>query len=77
MSEWNMLVKRVFADGKKKNAAYKLRDAMKDAKKLYRGATGEVADAARTVVRTARRMTGRKRGGKKSRTEKRRTGRKH
>lgn len=70
-----MLVKRVFANGKKMNTAYKLKDAMKDAKKLYRGTTSKVSKVAKSVVRTAKRAaTGKIRGGKSRRNT---TSRKH
>jgi len=76
MSEWNMLVKRVFADGKKKNAAYRLGDAMKDAKKLYKKTTDEVGGVASKVASSlTQRRSGKRRSGKR-RFGKRRTSRK-
>lgn len=36
MSEWNMLVKKIFDEKRAKNSAYRLGDAMRDAKKVYR-----------------------------------------
>ena len=36
MSEWNMLVKKIFDEKRSKNSAYRLGDAMRDAKKVYR-----------------------------------------
>ncbi len=72
-----MLVKRVFADGKKKNAAYRLGDAMKDAKKLYKKTTSEVGGVASKVASslTQRRRSGKRRSGKRGHG-KRRTSRK-
>lgn len=36
MSEWNMLVKKIFDEKRSKNSAYRLGDAMRDAKKVYK-----------------------------------------
>jgi hypothetical protein len=39
MSEWNMLVKKIFDEKRSKNSAYRLGDAMRDAKKVYKKTT--------------------------------------
>lgn len=36
MSEWNMLVKKIFDKNRSSNSAYRLGDAMRDAKKVYK-----------------------------------------
>ena len=36
MSEWNMLVKKIFDQNRSKNSSYRLGDAMRDAKKVYK-----------------------------------------
>jgi hypothetical protein len=69
MSEWNMLVKRVFTEGRSKDETYKLKDAMKDAKKLYRKTTGKVGSMVSSVSRV---VTGRRKNGKSKKTQRRR-----
>ena len=39
MSEWNMLVKKIFDQNRSKNSSYRLGDAMRDAKKVYKKTT--------------------------------------
>jgi hypothetical protein len=39
MSEWNTLVKQIFDKNRLKNKAYRLGDAMRDAKKVYKKTT--------------------------------------
>lgn len=36
MSQWNELVKKTFAAGRAKSSSYRLGDAMRDAKKVYK-----------------------------------------
>ena len=35
-TKWNDIVKKTFADGRKTNPAYSLKNAMKDAKPIYK-----------------------------------------
>ena len=65
-SEWNMLVKKMFKEGRGKNAAYKLKDAMRDAKKVYKK-TSDSVEKVGSVAKAA--VTGRRR----RRSSKRRT----
>ena len=68
MSEWNMLVKKIFDEKRSKNSAYRLGDAMRDAKKVYKK-TAKTAKGMlpfgkqRKVRRTRRRGRGRRRRG--------------
>jgi len=59
-TEWNMLVKKMFKEGRGKNAAYKLKDAMRDAKKVYKKTTSsveKVGNVAKAAVTGRRRRT--------------------
>lgn len=59
MSSWLDTVKKTFKDGRKRNASYKFKDALKDAKKVYnKGADAVVGVAKKT--RKAFRKTGKK-----------------
>ena len=74
MSEWNMLVKKVFDQNRSKNSAYRLGDAMRDAKKIYR----KTAKNAKTLIDMpfAKKRKGRQtRHFKKSRKQRRGRGR--
>jgi hypothetical protein len=42
MTEWSDLVKKTFTAGKQKNPDYKLKNAMKDAAKVYHGGNKKV-----------------------------------
>ena len=68
MSEWNMLVKKIFDEKRSKNSAYRLGDAMRDAKKVYKKTTKTAKGLLpfgkqRKVRRTRRRGRGRRRRG--------------
>lgn len=74
LTEWNMLVKKVFNNGRASNAAYRLKDAMKDAKKVYRKTAKTVGSVASIVVprgrgrkRTQRRRRGTRRTNRRRR----------
>jgi hypothetical protein len=73
MSEWNRLVKSTFKMGKAKNPEYSLRDAMLEAKKMYKKGKSYTEDSVKTVteriVRKKRRV---RKTQKRGRTQKRR-----
>lgn len=68
-TEWNMLVKKMFKEGRGKNAAYKLKDAMRDAKKVYKKTTSSVEKVG-NIAKAA--VTGRRRRGSSTRRRTRR-----
>lgn len=49
-TEWNQTVNQVFKAGKAKNPLYSLKDAMLDAKKVYRSSAKTVSNVTKTVV---------------------------
>jgi len=63
-SAWNLFVKKIFNEGRKKNKDYKFSDALKDAskRKSEMGSSSSTKKASKS----------KKRGGKKHRTTKRR-----
>jgi hypothetical protein len=65
MSAWNDFVKKIYWEGKKKNATYKFKDALKDASRRK----SEMGSGSSVSKKSARKMS-RSRGlagGKKSR----------
>ena len=87
MTAWIDTVKKTFKQGRSSNPAYQFKDALKDAKKIYKKGEVAVVDATkktRKVVRKAAKKTGKamRKTGKaiksrlKKRSSKRRT-RKH
>jgi hypothetical protein len=48
-SEWNRTVQSVFKAGKAKNPLYSLKDAMFDAKKVYRSSAKTVSNIANDI----------------------------
>jgi len=69
MSAWNDLVKKTFKEGKAKNAAYSLGDAMKDAKKVYKTSSSTLSNAVKGVKGVKPRAT--RKTGKARRTRRR------
>jgi hypothetical protein len=70
MREWNRLVQKTYREGKRKLSSYSLRDAMMDARKLYkRGAT-----AAKNMVKGVSKKLGRKMRGGKTRRQRNQSG---
>jgi len=72
--KWNEIVKKTFADGKKTNPAYSLKNAMKDAKPIYRSMKKGVVTAADSITSIVSNATRKKKSrsnsgskGKKSR----------
>ena len=59
MSSWLDTVKKTFKDGRKRNASYKFKDALKDAKKVYKKGEVAVVGVAKKT-RKAFRKTGKK-----------------
>jgi hypothetical protein len=62
MSEWNRLVKSTFKMGKAKNPLYSLKDAMFEAKKMYKTGKSYTEDSVKTVTERLGRK--KRRGGK-------------
>jgi len=62
-SEWNQAVKQAFKAGRKTNKFYSLKDAMLDAKKVYR----KSASSATSLVNSTRRLVGNKRRNRRTR----------
>jgi hypothetical protein len=65
---WNMLVKKIFDKNRSKNSAYRLGDAMRDAKKVYRKTAktiGSVVELGKEKRRGRRRRNTRKRRGRR------------
>ena len=59
MSSWLDTVKKTFKEGRAKNASYKFKDALKDAKKVYNKGADAVVGVAKKTRRTFRK-TGKK-----------------
>lgn len=75
MREWNRLVQQTYKEGKLKSSIYTLKDAMKDARKVYKKGVSAAEDVAEGVVKsvTAKKRRG-KSGTKKRRGKKNRSG---
>jgi hypothetical protein len=68
MSAWNDLVKKTFQMGKAKNSTYKLKDAMKEARKFYKKGTDAASGVVKNVIgrrATAKKRSNRRRSGRK------------
>jgi hypothetical protein len=68
LTPWNMLVKKIFDKNRSKNAAYRLGDAMRDAKKVYRKTAktiGSVVEFGKEKRRGRRRRNTRRRRGRR------------
>ena len=78
MSEWNMLVKKIFDQNRAKNTSYRLGDAMRDAKKVYKKTSKtakEMVKAPFGKMRRGRRTHRRRKSrGRKSRGRRHRGG---
>jgi len=74
LSKWNLFVKKVFAEGKGKNASYKFKDALREAssRKSEMGGGGVHTDEGMTTS-TSTSTRKHKKGGKRS-TKKMRKG---
>ena len=71
-TKWNDIVKKTFADGRKTNPAYSLKNAMKDAKPIYQTMKKGVVSATDSISSVVTKVTRKKKGssgseGKKSR----------
>jgi len=65
---WIEVVNRVFKENKSKNPHYKLKNAMKDAKKIYRSQpVGEPMNKRKTEAKKNRKSRKSKRGTRKNR----------
>lgn len=64
-TKWNDIVKKTFADGRKTNPAYSLKNAMKDAKPIYQSMKKGVVTATDSITSVVSSATTRK---KKSRS---------
>ena len=64
-TKWNDIVKKTFADGRKTNPAYSLKNAMKDAKPIYQSMKKGVVSATDSITSVVSSATTRK---KKSRS---------
>lgn len=62
MSEWNRLVQSTLKMGKIKNSKYSLRDAMLEAKKMYKKGKSYTEESVKTVTERLGRK--KRRGGK-------------
>ena len=71
MREWNRLVQQTYKEGKLKSSIYTLKDAMKDARKVYKKGVSAAEDVVKSV--TAKKRRG-KSGTKKRRGKKNRSG---
>lgn len=72
MREWNRLVQQTYKEGKSKSPIYSLKDAMLDARKVYKKGVSVAEDVAEGVVKgVTKGITAKKRRGK-SGTKKRR-----
>ena len=65
-TKWNDIVKKTFADGRKTNPAYSLKNAMKDAKPIYQSMKKGVVTATDSITDVVSSATTRK---KKSRSK--------
>jgi len=75
MSVWTDTVKNTFHTNRKKNSSYSFKQALKDAKKVYKQGTAKVSTAAKKVSKGAKKATRRvKRAvkGKRGKTARRR-----
>lgn len=68
MSVWTDTVKNTFHTNRKKNSNYSFKQAMKDAKKVYRKGTAKVSKVAKNATRRVKRAV----KGKRSKTARKR-----
>jgi hypothetical protein len=61
MTAWTDAVKKAFKEGKAKSATYTLKNAMLDAKKIYRSASAKVGSIASSRSSRRKRSTRRRR----------------
>ena len=75
MTEWNRLVQSTFKMGKAKNPEYSLRDAMLEAKKMYKKGKSYAEDSVKTVTeRIGRKKRRVGKTNKRKRTNRNKTG---
>ena len=70
MSAWTDYATKVFREGQKKNPAYKFKDALKDAKKVYKSGETYVSETVSEVREKISRKTQKKRRTGKDRRRK-------
>ena len=75
MREWNRLVQQTYEEGKSKSPIYSLKDAMQDARKVYKKGVSVAEGVVKGVTKsvTAKKRRG-KSGTKKRRGKKNRSG---
>jgi hypothetical protein len=71
MSAWNDFVKKIYWEGKKKNANYEFKQALQDASKR-KSEMGSTAKGTKSKKSSRKSKKGGKRGGKKGGTRRRR-----
>jgi hypothetical protein len=67
MSAWSDLVSKIFKENKDKKQGYKLKDAMMDAKKVYKSEKGKATGKEQEQQESKPKAKTKKRKGKKSR----------
>ena len=65
-TKWNDIVKKTFADGRKTNPAYSLKNAMKDAKPIYQSMKKGVVSATDSISSVVSSATRKKKSRSKS-----------
>lgn len=65
MSEWNLVVKKVYEENHAKDSSYQFKDALVDAKKVYRSSKKSVADLGKSVKKA---VTGKRKSRRHRRT---------
>ena len=68
-TKWNEIVKKTFADGKKTNPAYSLKNAMKDAKPIYQSMKKGVVTATDSISSVVSSATRKKKSRSNSRSK--------